>query len=366
MYGAREATWPLIRTDLGLSYASIGVLISLPGILASLVEPSFGLLADTGRRRIIVVMGGVAFGLSLLFAALAWGYVPLLIAFAIMGTASGAFVTLSQAALVELEPGQEERNMARWVLAGSVGVVLGPLAFAAALLAGFGWRSVFFVFGIAIVPLVLAARRVGPGAHEDRSVREVVKVARAALTRLSVVRWLVLVELADLMGDVLFGFLALYLVDVAHMTAFTAALAIGIWTGAGLMGDALLVRILARTPGVVLLRLSALVALVVYPAFLMPVPLVARLILLGALGLIHAGWYAIPTGRLYGELQGSSGVAVSLSSAANLLSQFWPLIIGLAAQRFGLAAAMWIPILAPIALLVGVPRRRSENVDEQM
>jgi FSR family fosmidomycin resistance protein-like MFS transporter len=337
----------------------------VPGVLASLIEPSFGLLADTGRRRVIVVAGGIAFGLSLVFAALAWGYLPLLIAFAIMGTASGAFVTLSQAALVELDPGQEERNMARWVLAGSVGVVLGPLAFAGALLAGFGWRSVFFVFGAAISPLVLAASRIGHGANGHRSVGEVVRVARAAITRVRVLRWLVLIELADLMGDVLFGFLALYLVDVAHMTAFTAALAIGIWTGAGLVGDALLVRVLARTRGVVLLRLTALMALVVYPAFLLPVPLGARLVLLGVLGLIHAGWYAIPTGRLYAELQGSSGVAVSLSSAAGLVSQFWPLIIGLAAQRFGLAAAMWIPLLAPIALLIGVPWRQPEKPGSQ-
>jgi FSR family fosmidomycin resistance protein-like MFS transporter len=365
VYGAREAAWPLIRSDLGLSYATVGVLISVPGILASLIEPSFGLLADTGRRRIIVVTGGVAFGLSLVFAALAWGYVPLLIAFTVMGTASGAFVTLSQAALVELEPGKEERNMARWVLAGSVGVVLGPLAFAAAVLGGFGWRGVFLVFGAAIFPLVLAARRIGHGANGHRTVAEVMKEARVAFTRLSVLRWLVLVELADLMGDVLFAFLALYLVDVAHMTAFTAALAIGIWTGAGFVGDALLVRVLARTRGVILLRLTALIALGVYPVFLMPVPLVARLILLGVLGLIHAGWYAIPTGRLYGELKGSSGVAVSMLSAVGLVSQFWPLIIGLAAQRFGLAAAMWIPILAPIALLVGLPRRQADDIELQ-
>jgi FSR family fosmidomycin resistance protein-like MFS transporter len=357
VYGAREAAWPLIRNDLGLSYATVGILISAPGLFASLVEPSFGLLAATGRQRLIILAGGCAFGASLLFAAVAWGYVPLLVGFAVMGTASGAFVSISQAALMEAEPGREEANMARWVLAGSVGVVLGPITLAAAIFAGFGWRSVFLAFGAAIIPLVFAARSIGQGATTDRSLGDAIRLTRGALERLSVLRWLFLVEVADLMGDVLFGFLALYLVDVVHMTPALAAVAVAVWTGAGLLGDALLVRVLAHTPGVVLLRLSALVALAVYPGFLLPLPLAARLILLGSLGLIHAGWYAIPTGRLYAEVKEGSGVAVALSSAAGLLGQFSPLLIGLAAQRFGLATAMWIPLLAPIALLLGVPHQ---------
>ena len=35
VYGAREAAWPLMRTELGLSYAQVGLLLSLPGVIAS-------------------------------------------------------------------------------------------------------------------------------------------------------------------------------------------------------------------------------------------------------------------------------------------------------------------------------------------
>jgi MFS transporter, FSR family, fosmidomycin resistance protein len=357
VYGAREAAWPLIRTDLGLSYAGIGVLLAVPGVVASLIEPSFGLLADTGRRRTIIVAGGVFFAAALAFTGLAWGYIPLLVAFIVMDTASGAFVTMSQAALADHEPGREERNMARWTLAGSVGVVLGPLVLAGALFAGLGWRSVFFAFGAAIVPLVIMTRRIGPGSAPHESVQHALRAAFKALTRFSVLRWVFLLELANLMGDVFLGFIALFLVDVGHLSALTAALAIGIWTGAGLVGDALLIPLLARTSGIVYLRLTALVALAVYPAFLLAAPPAARLALLGLLGLLHAGWYAIPIGRVYGELRGSSGVAASVATTAGLLGQLSPLLLGLAAQRFGLAAAMWIPILAPVALLVALPKR---------
>lgn len=30
IYGAREAAWPLVRSDLALTYAQIGVLLGLP------------------------------------------------------------------------------------------------------------------------------------------------------------------------------------------------------------------------------------------------------------------------------------------------------------------------------------------------
>jgi FSR family fosmidomycin resistance protein-like MFS transporter len=341
-------------------------LLAVPAVVASLIEPSFGLLADTGRRRAIIVAGGVVFAAALAFTGLAWAYVPLLIAFIVMDTASGAFVTMSQAALADVEPGREERNMARWTLAGSFGVVLGPLVLAAALFAGFGWRSVFLAFGAAIVPLVIGARRIGPGSAPHESVQHALRAAIKALTRFSVLRWVFLLELANLMGDVFLGFIALFLVDVGHLSAVTAALAIGIWTGAGLVGDALLIPLLARTSGVVYLRLTALAALAVYPAFLLAAPTAARLALLGLLGLLHAGWYAIPIGRVYGELRGSSGVAAAVATTAGLLGQLSPLVLGLAAQRFGLAAAMWIPLLAPIALLVGVPRKEEATLPEDV
>ncbi len=354
VFGAREAAWPLIRADLGLTYAAVGLLLSVPGVIASVVEPAFGLLADTGRRRDIILAGGVTFALALAAMAPAGGILPLMIAFAVLYPASGAFVSLSQAALMEIDPARRERNMARWVLAGSVGVVAGPLLIAGSVAAGWGWRAVFAGMAASAVPLLLAAYRRIPTSGSAHSAAHVVGSALAALRDLRVLRWLLLVELADLMGDVLTGFLALYLVDRGGFSAGGAALALAVWTGAGLAGDALLVPLLDRVHGVAILRVSALSAMVVYPAFLLASPPAARIVLLAALGALRAGWYAIPQGRLFGELPGKSGVAVALGSAAGLLGQLSPLAIGLLAQRYGLPAAMWLPMLAPLALLGGL------------
>lgn len=354
VYGAREAAWPLIRHDLGLSYAAIGVLLSAPGLVGALIEPAFGILADTGHRRIFVVGGAVAFFIALLATGLAWGFAPLLVAFSLMWLASGAFVSLSEATLMDVDPGRQEQNMARWTLAGSVGVVAGPLVLAGAVAAHLGWRGVFLALAAVLVPLGLATRRTEHPASEPQSIRAVVAAARSALTRVSVLRWLVLLELTDLMGDVLTGFLALYLVDVGGLSPVGAALGVGVWSAAGLAGDALLLPVLSRMPGVRYLRFSAVVALAVYPAFLLATPVAVRLGLIALLGVTHAGWYAVPKARLFGELPGNSGVVVALTSVSSALGYLSPLVIGLVAEGFGLPVAMWIPLAAPLALLVGL------------
>jgi FSR family fosmidomycin resistance protein-like MFS transporter len=95
--------------------------------------------------------------------------------------------------------------------------------------------------------------------------------------------------------------------------------------------------------------------------FLFPAFLLARgpavLAPLGLLGLLNAGWYAILKGRLYSALPGQSGTAMTVNSVFGLLHHLLPLGIGLAAQRFGLGAALWLLLLGPAALLAGLPRQ---------
>jgi hypothetical protein len=68
----------------------------------------------------------------------------------------------------------------------------------------------------------------------------------SALRQPGVVRWLVLIQVCDLLLDILTGFVGLYLVDVVHATKEQAALGVAIRLGAGLAGDAVLIRVLER------------------------------------------------------------------------------------------------------------------------
>jgi FSR family fosmidomycin resistance protein-like MFS transporter len=402
--GVKSAALPLIRRDLGLSYGQIGLLESAPLLLGSIMELPLGILAGHGRRRRrAVLLGGAAFTLTLIGAAVARSFAGLLVAFVLFFPASGAFVSLTQSGLMDADPGRREQHMARWELAGSAGSLAGPVLVIAVLAAGGGWRSAYLALaaaaaaawaGVARKPLVpVPADRGdrppassspctadGPGGDPPptspspftAAVRRppptspspftaAVRRALGAVRQPGVIRWLVLLQVSDLLLDIFTGFLALYLVAVAHATPEQAALGVAIRLGAGLAGDAALIRALNHVSGLVLLRASAAVTAVLFPAFLLAGGLVPKLLLLGCLSVVTAPWYPVLQAKLYGSLPDDSGVVVSLSSAAGLLGGAVPLAVGLLAQRFGLAWALACLAIAPPLLLAGLRRSRGRT-----
>ena len=367
--GARSAALPLIRRGLALSYGQVGLLAAVPIVLGSLLELPLGVLAGQGRRRrLFVLAGGVVFILSLAAAAVARSFAALLVAFVIFFPASGAFAGLTQSGLMDADPGRRERNMALWDLAGSAGALIGPVLMIAVLAAGGGWRPAYLVLAGAAAAAWLGVAGCGPrpGPPEAPAPPRVASapqgrpVIRVLLTA-GVLRWLLLLQVCDLQLDILTGFLAVYLVDVVHATPAQAALGVAVRLGAGLAGDAVLVRALHRTSGLSLLRASAAAAAGLYPAFLLVPGMWPKLVLLACLSVATAPWYPLLQAQLYASLPGRSGVAVSLSSAASLVGGAAPLLIGFLAERFGLAWALSALVIAPPAVLAGVWRRTADG-----
>ena len=165
--GTRAAALPLIRHDFGLSYGQLGLLASAPVVIGSLLELPVGALAGQGhRRRRIILAGGAVFLAALLGSALAWSFAGLLISFIAFYPASGAFVSLTQAGLMDTDPGRQEQHMARWNLAGSLGAVLGPLLLTGILAAGGSWRDGYLLVAGAAAVAWLGVARWRPGAAE--------------------------------------------------------------------------------------------------------------------------------------------------------------------------------------------------------
>ncbi|MPZ14514.1 MAG: MFS transporter [Chloroflexi bacterium] len=367
VFSAREAAWPLIRAELDLSYLQIGLLLTLPGLLSNLIEPPIALLGDVWRRKALILGGGVVFVAALGLLAASPGFLALLAAFILLYPANAAFVNLSQASLMDSAPARHVQNMARWTAAGWVGTVLGPLVVAAAVMLGLGWRSVFLGFAAVALVVVLfvgRARLHTPNRAEEqpgerRPRMQVALDALRALGRPSVFRWLVLLQLSDLMLDKLNSFVALYVVDVAGGSEAQGALSLSLWAGAGLVGQLALIPILERVRPLAYLRVSAFAALVLFPLFLIAPDLSVKLGVLGLLGLLTAGWYAVLQGALYSALPGRSGTALALGSVADIVGSQVPLALGAAASFWGLGVAMWVLLAAPIGLLVGLARERS-------
>jgi FSR family fosmidomycin resistance protein-like MFS transporter len=373
IFGAREAAWPLIRADLGLTYAQVGLLLGIPGIIGNGIEPFLAILGDVWKRRTLVLGGGAVFAAALLLTALSRDFGLLLVSFVLFYPASGAFVSLSQATLMDLQPSRREHNMARWTLAGSLGVVGGPLVLGASVSLGFDWRGLFAAYAMLTVVILIFARRApfeerarraeDQGALSLKLFAQGLRQARQALRRREVWRWLILLEASDLLLDVFLGFLALYMVDVAGASEGQAAVAVAVWTGVGLIGDLLLIPLLERIRGIRYLRVSALMVLALFPAFLLAPAFGGKLLLLGALGFFNAGWYAILQASLYSAMPGQSGTALAVKNVSGLVAGFIPLTLGLIAQQLGLQVAMWLLLLGPVALLIGLPRGKTLATD---
>jgi len=322
---------------------------------------------------------------SLAAVAAARSATVLLVAFVAFFPASGAFVSLTQAALMDRAHGRQQQRMAAWNLAGSAGAVGGPLLLAGVLAVGGSWRSAYLLLaaavGAALAVAALAApsrqpvpldpepaagvESAGVESEGNGARRTSVREALSALRQRDVARWAVLLEISDLLLDVLTGYIGIYLVDVVGASPAEAAVGVAVRLGAGLAGDALFVVVSGRVSGLAALRVSAIAACALYPAFLLIGWLPAKLVILAVLSMATACWYPVVQAGLYTSLPGRSGIAVFLSSAAGLLGAAGPLAVGFIAQQAGLSWALGILAAAPAAVLAalpGAPWRRVRKV----
>lgn len=359
--GTKGAALPLIRLDLHLSYIQVGLLFAVPLLVGSLLELPLGIAAGYGaRRHHVVLLGGVGFAGSVLVMAVAPSFGVLLAAFVVFFPASGAFVSLTQAELMDAEADRREQRMAVWTVAGSLGALGGPIVVLAVMAIGLGWRAAFatsaVAAGMALLGIGWATRRTASwrGSAAGAPARSSAGDVLAGLRSGEVLRWLALLQISDLLLDVLTGFVALYVVGVVHASPGWGAAAVAVRIGAGLAGEAVVVPLLRCCSARVVLLVGTLVAAAAYPAFLVLPGLAPKLAALGALSVATAPWYPLLQARLYTALDEHSGVAVTLDSAAGLVGGLAPLGIGLVAQHFGLGLALSILAAVPPVVFCGL------------
>jgi FSR family fosmidomycin resistance protein-like MFS transporter len=191
------------------------------------------------------------------------------------------------------------------------------------------------------------------------------RAAFSALKRGEVWRWLLLLEFADLMMDVLFSYLALYFVDVVRATQTQAGIAVTVWLAMGLITDFLFIPFIDRQrDSLRFVRMTALMELLAFAIFLLIPGFIPKLIVVIIVNLFNTGWYPILQGRLYSSLPGQSASLMAIGSVTAPFAKFFPFLIGFLADQVGLQTAMWILILGPIALLIGLPRRNTHLTPE--
>jgi MFS family permease len=90
--------------------------------------------------------------------ALAPGYWPLLVGFALYGVGSGPLCHTADVVVLESFPKDPERAYSRASVLDTTGALLGPAAISAALLAGLSWRTVLLVLAASVGAYAWSAR----------------------------------------------------------------------------------------------------------------------------------------------------------------------------------------------------------------
>ncbi len=373
-YGASGAALPSLRTDLALSYAQVGLLLGLPGILNTFIEPAVLLLGDTRLRKWLVVGGGLIIAAGLVVIAGAGSFPLVLLAVVVIYPASGAFVSLAQATLMDLNPGREPHMMARWSVAGSLGNLAGPLLLAGGFAIGLGWRWAYaflailaLVLALTVLPIHFPSRQRSTDHPTPGAAGGLSSLARGlweALRNRRLLRWMVLLEASDLLLDIFTGYIPLYFTDVVSLSPAQVSLLLSLLMLCGLLSDILLIPLLERFPGRAVVRLSAGVVAALYAAWLLAPWLWAKIALVIVIKLTTLGWYQVLKGEAYAAAPGRSGTVGAISSVAGALSSGAAWFVGWVAAQLGLPVAMWLLLLGPLSLSLFVPPPASESPAE--
>lgn len=361
IYGLHGAVLPVLRDDLGLTYTQIGLLFTIPALVAIFIEPVIGVLGDTRHRRAMVLGGIIATVISLLGVAAGQTYLIILAAFIVMASASGAYVNLAQATLIDLNPDRAEQTMTRWVLLGSIGAVVAPLIATAVFYLGYGWRGLYLglagTAGLYVAMLLRQKFDAHAGAEEESAAPgKLWEMLLEGFRNSELIRWVLIAELADLMLDKLLEVTGLYFHDVVGVSLAAASGAVAWSSTIGLIATIILVPVIERVSGLKLLRASAFIVLFAYVAFLL-VPVVwLKYALIGLISICTSCWFPVLRAKSYQAMTGKSGVVTAVSSIANISSLFVPTMLGGLADAFGLKWAMWLLVLGPIALIFWLPR----------
>jgi len=154
--------FPLLRTELGVSYAALGLLVTASAGASAISQPVSGFLVDRFGPRRVLVAGLVLLSGAIALAGVAPGYAALVAVMAVAGLGNGVFhpadYTIFNAAV---HPRRLGRAYSAHSSSGSFGWVLAPIV-VGGLTAAFGWRTALVTVGAVglVVAAVLSRQRV--------------------------------------------------------------------------------------------------------------------------------------------------------------------------------------------------------------
>jgi MFS transporter, FSR family, fosmidomycin resistance protein len=361
--GLPSAGAPELRGALDTSVAVLTVVVfTAPQLFAMVVDTPLLVWAERHRRAPMVALGLFGMGLSLLLSGLARTPLEFALAFALYHPASGLACSLAQASLMDHDPERREHGMTAWVIAGTLGDLVAPLAIAAAVLGLGTFRGAWLVVGAGLVVLApFIARRELPRLTPVDDDEATGGTFRSALRNRPLVVWLSGVALCGLLDETLTAFGALWLAERFPGSPLAVTAGLTACTLGGLVGLFALKRLLHRFSPLRLLGASCAGSLVLFAGWLGSGSVVASTLLLFGLGVLVAWQYPLAQAQAYRAAEGRSGQVAVLGPLFSALELVSPIALGVLADRSGLTLALVALLVQPLGLLavLRASRRRA-------
>jgi MFS transporter, FSR family, fosmidomycin resistance protein len=164
--------FPMMKETFGVSYAALGLMLTVFYIFSALPQPVAGFVVDRYGGRSVLIGGLALQVLGIVLIAVAPTYALLVLGAALAGLGNSVYHPADFAILnAKVAESRLGHAFATHGITGALGFAVAPL-FSGTMAAAFGWRATVLVaagVGVAVLLLLLAnVRRIGsPSAHHE-------------------------------------------------------------------------------------------------------------------------------------------------------------------------------------------------------
>ncbi len=230
---------PMIRTDLGLSYTQVGIVILAFAITSGISQLPGGWLSDRLGSRVIVGISVSGVAIAGLLIGFSQSYVSLIVFLVIAAILGGGYHPASITAISEsVPPERRGRALGFHLIGGTSTFWVAPLL-AAPIAAAWGWRGSYIALSIpaillGIVLYFLIGQRMPVRPSENQTVRVEKPSAPTQIRWRKIVPFIIMSVTTGTISYSVAAYLALYAVDHFGITETAAAMLTAIMPAVGL------------------------------------------------------------------------------------------------------------------------------------
>jgi MFS family permease len=339
-YNATGVFIPALLKTFGWSRAKVSLLPSVTALAWGVLVFPVGWLLDRVEARLVMLIGALAAGLGFFLASRADSFVPIFIAFVMLGVGIAAG-TVAPGAFVVANWFRARRGLAMGVMLGGTTTGGMLMTFAGSYLINHrGWRVAYLVFAapvfLIVIPAIVMVVRSRPPGEREMSVAEAAANLEGFETAVALrTRSLRMIVLAQLLwafattGSIIH--LIQYLID-SHYSAASAANLVGLIFGLCTLGKVVMGMVADRVTA----RIAATVTLTV-DAF-------GVLLLLG----VQHAWMVVPLLATYGFLQAAPLMLFPLLTAESMGLKRYGAIFGIVSAANTVGAVFGPPVAGAI------------------